>query len=179
MPRLPEIFERDKLPEDKREIYDYLVKARGRISNGYAPLLHCPEFVGRAAHLGTYIRFESSLSAKTLELLAFTTSAELDNLYEQTTHAQAAVRLGVSQSTIDAINNKTDLVGAADEESLPVRCARELTRTHKLSDTSFEAAHKVLGDKGVVELIGAIGYYALLACAHNAMQVRMPNSLAA
>ena len=176
MPRLPEIFERDQLPEDKREIHDYLVKARGRISNGYAPMLHCPEFVGRAAHLGTYIRFESSLPAKTLELLAFTTVSELDDLYEKAIHAQAAAKLGVSQSTIDAVNNKTDLIGATDEETLPVRCARELTRTHKLSDASFEAAHKMLGDKGVVELVGTIGYYAMIAYAHNAMQVRMPNS---
>ena len=176
MPRLPEIFDRDQLPEDKREIYDYLVKARGRISNGYAPLLHCPEFVGRAAHLGTYIRFESSLPAKTLELLAFTTVSELDDLYEKAIHAQAAAKKGVSHSTIDAVNNKTDLVGAADEETLPVRCARELTRTHKLSDASFEAAHKALGDKGVVELIGTIGYYSMIAYAHNAMQVRMRNS---
>lgn len=176
MPRLPEIFDRDQLPEDKREIHDYLVKARGRISNGYAPLLHCPEFVGRAAHLGTYIRFESSLPAKTLELLAFTTVSELDDLYEKAIHAQAAAKLGISRSTIDAINNKTDLIGAADEETLPVRCARELTRTHQLSDASFEAAHKVLGDKGVVELVGAIGYYAMIAYAHNALQVRMRDS---
>ena len=176
MPRLPEIFDRDQLPEDKRQIYDYLVKSRGRISNGYAPLLHCPEFVGRAAHLGTYIRFESSLPAKTLELLAFTTSAELDNLYEMNAHAPRAAKLGVSQSTIDAIKNKTELVDAADEESLPVRCARELMRAHKLSDASFEAAHKALGDKGVVELVAVIGYYAMLACAHNAFQVRLRNS---
>ena len=174
MPRLPEIFDRDKLPEDKREIYDYMVKTRGKVPNGYAPLLHCPEFVSRVLRVGSYFRFESSLPAKTLELLAFTTSSELDNLYEQTIHAQAAAKLGVSQSTIDAINNKTDLVGVADEEALPVRCARELTRTHKLSDSSFEAAHKLLGDKGVVELVGAIGFYAMLACAHNAIQVRMP-----
>ena len=175
MPRLPEIFDRDELPEDKREVYDYMIRTRGRVLPGYAPLLHCPEFVGRALHLGSYFRFECSLPAKTLELLAFTTSAEMDNPYEQAIHAQAAARLGVSQSTMDAVAGKVDLAGATDDEALPVHCARELARTHKLSDATFEAAHKALGDKGVVELVGAIGFYAMLACVHNAIQVRTPN----
>lgn len=174
MPRLPELFERDQLPEDKREIHDYLVKSRGRVTNGYAPLLHCPEFVGRTAHLGTYIRFESSLPKKMIELLAFTTSAELDNRYEQGIHAQEAAKLGVSRAIIDAVNGKTDLASAADEDMLPVKCARELMRTHQLSDASFAAARQAFGDKGVVELIGTIGYYAMLAYAHNAIRVRLP-----
>jgi 4-carboxymuconolactone decarboxylase len=175
MPRLPELFERDQLPADKREVYDYLIKSRGNISNGYGPLLHCPDFVGRVAHLGTYVRFESSLPAKTLELLAFTTSAEMDNRYEQGIHAQAAAKLGVSQATIEAVNNKADLAGALDEEALPVRCTRELIRTHKLSDPSFALAQRAFGDKGAVELIGTVGYYAMLAIAHNAIEVRLPN----
>lgn len=173
MPRLPEIFERDQLPEDKREVYDYLVKARGRVSNGYAQLLHCPELVGRTAHLGTYIRFESSLDPTTIELLAFTTSAELDNPYERDIHAQNAAELGVSRATIDAVQAKAELApGTDDTESMLVRCVRELIRTHQLSDTTFSAAHRALGNQRVVELIGTIGYYAMLAYAHNAVQVR-------
>lgn len=176
MPRLPEIFEREQLPADKREVYDYLIKSRGNISNGYAPLLHCPDFVGRVAHLGTYIRFESSLPAKTLELLAFATSAEMDNRYEQGIHAQAAAKLGVSQTTIDAVNTKSDTLAADEQEALPVRCARELIRTHKLSDASFALAQRAFGDKGAVEVVGTVGYYTMLALAHNAMQVRLPNT---
>lgn len=172
MPRLPELFERDQLPEDKRDVYDYLVKARGAISNGYAQLLHSPDFVGRASHLGTYIRFESTLAPKMVELLAFATSAELDNPYEQGIHAKNAAKLGVAPSIIEAVNTKADLPDGPAEDIVPVRCARELVRTHKLSDAAFDAAHRALGNKGVVELIGTIGYYAMLAYAHNAVQVR-------
>src|SRR4051794_34910356 len=42
MPRLPELFEKEQLPAGQQDVYDYLIKARGKISNGYAPLLHCP-----------------------------------------------------------------------------------------------------------------------------------------
>lgn len=174
MPRLPELFERDQLPEDKRDVHDYLVKARGAVSNGYAPLLHCPDFVGRAAHLGTYIRFESSLPPRTIELLAFATSAELDNPYERDIHARNSAKLGVSPAMVDAVLNKTELPpGDAPADAVLVRCVRELIREHRISDASFAAAHAALGNKATVELIGTIGYYAMLAYAHNAVQVRM------
>ncbi|MFH1634545.1 MAG: carboxymuconolactone decarboxylase family protein [Chloroflexota bacterium] len=173
MPRLPEIFERDKLPEGKREVYDYLMKARGKISNGYATLLHSPEFVARVSHLGSYLRFESSLPAKTKELLAFATSVEMDNPYEEANHIRAAADLGVSQSTIDAVKNKSDLHGASDEEAIIILCVRELTRGHQLSDSTFKTAHTLLGNQAVIELVGTIGFYSMLACVHNAMQVRL------
>ena len=176
MPRLPEIFERDALPEDKREVHDYLVKTRGAVSNGFAPFLHSPELVSRIAQLGTYIRFESTLPAKTRELLALTASSELDNAYERTIHGRDALAHGATQSVVDAVVRKQELTGATEDEALAVRCARELVREHGLSDDTFAAAHKAFGDQGVVELIGTISYYAMLAYNHNAMQVRLPTA---
>lgn len=176
MPRLPEIFERDALPENQREVHDYLVKTRGAVSNGFAPFLHSPELVSRIAHLGTYIRFESTLPAKTRELLALTASSDLDNAYERTIHRRDALAQGASQSVVDAVANKEDLQDVPDDETLPVRCARELIRDHGLSDETFAAAQKEFGNQGVVELIGTISYYAMLAYNHNAMQVTLPSS---
>src|SRR3970282_115890 len=71
MPRLPEILERDALPEDKREAFDYLLKTRGGVRLPFSPLLHSPDVTQRVAHVGTYIRFESALPAKDRELAAF------------------------------------------------------------------------------------------------------------
>ena len=77
---------------------------------------------------------------------------------------------------MDAVVSKQELTGATEDEALAVRCARELVREHGLSDDTFAAAHKALGDQGVVELIGTISYYAMLAYNHNAMQVRLPTA---
>jgi 4-carboxymuconolactone decarboxylase len=174
MPRLPEIFKREELPEDKQWVHDYLIKTRGKISNGYAPYLQRPEFVARIAQLGTYIRFESSLPQDAYELLALTASSECDNPYEADNHALITAKMGIPQSTVDAARNKTALKEVSENDELYIRCAREMMREHRLSDASFEAARKRLGDNGVVDLIATIGYYAMLACVHNGMQVRGP-----
>jgi len=55
---------------------------------------------------------------------------------------------------------------------LAIDFARQLTRSHKLSDATFETALKRLGDQGVIDLIAAIGYYAMLAVCHVALEVR-------
>jgi hypothetical protein len=52
-----------------------------------------------------------------------------------------------------------------------VRCARELVRQHQLSEEAFAQARQAFGDEGVVQLIGTVGYYAMLAFVHNGLLV--------
>lgn len=174
MPRLPEIFKREELPEDKRWVHDYLIEKRGKISNGYAPYLNAPEYVVKVAQLGTYIRFESSLPQRAYELLAFVTSAERDNPYEGDLHQGNSAKLGVAPALIEAVCAKAELKDQTSEDALYVRCAREMMRENRLSDESFEEVRRRHGDRGVIDLIGTIGFYAMLACVHNGMQVRGP-----
>lgn len=174
MPRLTEIFDRDQLPEDKRWVHDYLMETRKKISNGFAPFLHCPEYVARVAQLGSYIRYESSLPKEAYELLALTTSVERNNPYEGDHHAFILAEMGIERATLDAVRDNSGLEGINENHALYIRCAREMMRENRLSDASFETARRRLGDRGVIDVIGTIGYYAMLACLHNGMQVRGP-----
>ena len=64
--------------------------------------------------------------------------------------------------------------GASADEMIAINLARELTRGHKLSDASFQAARERLGDAGVVDLIATVGYYAMLAVCHVALEIAPP-----
>jgi len=55
-----------------------------------------------------------------------------------------------------------------------VRAAQQLLRQHKLSDADFDAARAKFGDAGVVELLGTIGYYSLMACVLNGLEIEPP-----
>jgi len=171
MARLPEITERDALPERERWVYDDMMRTRGRILPGYAPLLHCAELVGRVVNIGSYFRFEASVPASTLEVVALTVASELGDRYEQTVHRRGASRAGLSAAVIDAICDRRALPDPDADESLAADCARELVRRRALPERAFAAARGRFGERGVVELIGAIGFYAMLAYMHNAVQV--------
>src|SRR3989304_9820634 len=115
MPRLPEILDRDALPEDKREVFDYRPKTRGGARLPFSPLLHSPEVTQRVAHGGTYIRFESGLPAKDRELAVLTAARELDVAFEWAAHVRAAPGVGISHAAVDAIARRRELAGLSDE----------------------------------------------------------------
>jgi 4-carboxymuconolactone decarboxylase len=171
MARLRDINEREALPERERWVYDDMLRTRGKILPGYAPLLHCAELVGRVVNVGSYFRFDASLPARTLEVVALTVSTELDDRYEQAVHRRGAANAGVSAAVVDAISGGRALPNPDADESLVAECARELIGRRALSEASFAALRSRFGERGVVELIGAIGFYAMLAYMHNAVQV--------
>ncbi len=174
MPRLPEVLDRNALPEDKRHIHDYLAETRGAVRLPFSAFLNSPELTHRIAHVGSYIRFDSTLPDATRELAILSTAREVDARFEWAGHARMAKELGISEATIDAIANRKAPDGLSEEEALPVRAAQELLRDHSLSDATFNAAHAKFGDAGVVELLATIGYYSLMGCVLNGLQIEPP-----
>ena len=174
MARITQITTKDQVPADKTHIFEAITASRGQVSGPFAVLLNSPEVAGRAAHLGTYLRFESTLDAADRELAIITTSREFDCGYEWAAHARLAKEAGVRQEAIDVVANRGSLDSLTDDEALIVSYGRELFRDHRISDATFDAAKAKFGDQGVTELTATMGYYGMLACALNAFQVEPP-----
>ena len=106
MARVHQISTRDEIPADKGHIFDSIVGSRGRVSGPFSVLLHSPEVAGRAAHLGAYIRFESTLSANQRELAIISAAREFDCDYEWGAHEKLAREAGVRDEAIQAVARK-------------------------------------------------------------------------
>ena len=171
MARIRQITTKDEVPADKHAIFDAIATSRGRVSGPFSVLLNSPEVAGRAAHLGAYIRFESTLSPADRELAIITTSREFDCGYEWSAHATLAKEAGVRDEAIDVVANRGDLGALTADEALIVRYGRELFRDHRVSDATFAAAKERFGEQGITELTATMGYYGMLACALNAFEV--------
>ena len=174
MPRLREFRSKTELPEGKRHIFDSIAESRGRVWFPFSLLLNSPEVAGRAAHLGSYLRFESLLSPAHRELAILTAARESDCEFEWAAHARLGVEAGVRSEAIDVIGRRGPLGALNEEEALIVGYGRELLRDHRVGDATFEAARARYGDQGVTELTAIMGYYMMLACALNAFQAEPP-----
>lgn len=172
MTRITQITERSQVDADKQDIFDSIATSRGRVSGPFSVLLNSPEVAGRAAHLGSYIRFESTLTPSQRELAIITTAREFDCSYEWAAHATLAQQAGVRESAIETIANRGDLSSLNDDEALIVGYGRELLRSKRVTDDTYNAAKAKFGEQGVTELTATIGYYGMLACALNAFEVR-------
>jgi len=171
MARIPLIDKKESLAPEHRKIYDAIAQSRGYVRGPFAALLHSPQIAGRTAHLGSYIRFESQLERKVLELAALVTARELDCKHEWAAHVGHAEKAGIPTETIRAIHQRRGAETFSYEDAQIVSCARELLHSHRLSEATFQALYSRLGETGLVELIAAIGYYAMLACTLNAFDV--------
>ncbi len=171
MARITQVTTKEQVPPDKHDIFDAIAASRGRVSGPFSVLLNSPEIAGRAAHLGAYIRFESTLAPAERELAIITTSREFDCGYEWSAHATLAKEAGVRDEAIDVVANKGDVSELTTDEALIVRYGRELFRDHRISDETFVAARQRFGDQGITELTATMGYYGMLACALNAFEV--------
>lgn len=172
MARITQITERGQVDEESQHIFDSIATSRGRVSGPFSVLLNSPEVAGRAAHLGAYIRFESTLSPAERELAIITTAREFDCAFEWAAHATLAQEAGVRDAAIEAIANNGELSELTDDEALIVGYGREILRAHRVSDDTFAAAKARFGEQGVTELTATIGYYGMLACALNAFEVQ-------
>ena len=61
MARLTPITSKDQVPSKDHAIVDAIVGSRGALQGPFSMFLYCPEFAGRAAHLGsTYVPADDS-----------------------------------------------------------------------------------------------------------------------
>ena len=146
---------------------DGIVQSRGPLQGPFTMFLHCPELAGRLAHLGAFVRFEGSLDMRLRVLAAMTVARELDAVYVWGAQTGGARRLGVPETTITAIREK-HARGIPPEDAQIVEFTRELIRKHRVDGATFKALRTRLGDDGLIQLTGTIGYYSMLSMTVNA-----------
>ena len=170
MARLPSITSKDQVAPKDHAIVDGIVQSRGALQGPFTMFLHCPELAGRLAHLGAFVRFEGSLDMRVRVLAAMTVARELDAVYVWGAQTGGARRLGVPETTITAIREK-HARGIPSEDAQIVEFTRELIRKHRVDDATFRALRTRLGDDGLIQLTGAIGYYSMLSMTVNACEL--------
>jgi 4-carboxymuconolactone decarboxylase len=171
MARIATIDKREDLKPEDQKVYDAIAASRGVVGGPWRALLHSPELAYRTMHLGSYVRFESSLDHKIVEFTALVSARELDCKHEWAAHANHAQKAGIPIETIRAVYEKKSTEHFSTEDAQLVSLVREVIHQHRVSEATFQAIYGRFGEKGMVELTATIGYYAMLACTLNTFDV--------
>ncbi len=170
MARLTSITSKDQVAPEAHAIVDGIVKSRGALQGPFSMFLHAPELAGCVAHLGAYVRFEGGLDMRVRVLAAMTVAREFDAVYVWGAQAGSARRQNVPESTITAIRERHTR-GVPAEDAQVIEFTRRLLRDHRVDDATIGALRQRFGERGLIELTGSIGYYALLAMTVNACEL--------
>jgi len=162
----------DSLTADQRAVCD-AAKAgkRGAVPLPLRAWLHSPEFASRAQRLGEYVRYDTTLAPRLSELAILIVARHWTAQHEWSAHKREALRAGVAEQSIAAIANRERPTAAPADELLVHDFAYELITLHSVSDELYAQAAALLGERGVVELLGILGYYTLVAMTLNALQI--------
>lgn len=175
--RLPEIAEAALTAEQRTLIKAIAGGPRGSFKpNGpFFCYLYSPGFGELAQKLGAYCRYGTSIAPRLTELAILTTAAIWKAHYEWAAHEPQALSAGVKPATIEAIRTGRDPKAAPKDERAVYAFTRELYATRRISDRTYKSVQAMLGDAGTVELVGVLGYYAMVAMTLNAFRMPVPD----
>jgi 4-carboxymuconolactone decarboxylase len=170
--RLPALTD---LSPRQKEISDRITARRGGTRGPFLVWLRSPELCEKVEALGAYCRFESALDPRVRELSLLIAARHFDAQYSWNAHVGKAAELGVSREALTELaENKAPQFTRRDEQ-VAYQFSTEILRDHFVRDETFAAAIGEFGEQGLVDLIGSLGNYSMLAMLLNAFQVDLQN----
>lgn len=166
--RLPPIPAPQMTDAQKRAVAEFKVIRNGAdVSGPFFPLLRSPDLMVRTSALGEYLRYRSALPPRLSEFVILLVAREWTQQYEWNAHYALALKAGVSEAIATAIAEGQRPRGmAADQEALYAFCL-ELMRARTVSDATYQRALNLFGEQGVVDTVGIVGYYSMVAMVLN------------
>lgn len=171
MARLPAL-EQSQMDDRQKQVYDNIVSGpRGSVRGPLAIWLHRADFADKAQELGQYCRYDSSLAPRLSELAILTTARIWDAMFEWQAHLRPALAAGLDPTVIESLSTDKHPFFAAEDEALVYEFTRELSIKRAVSDALYARSVSILGKAGTVDLVGVLGYYALISMTIKVFEV--------
>ncbi len=183
--RVPQIA-RDSLDADGQRAYDVIVNPDSRYATGLrGPIgmwMNSPLMAEHLFPASSYLRFgaDGNRDQRLAELAILTAARALNSQYEWSAHEGLGRNSGLEEEIIELLRWDTpladagELSGLNEPERTIIRVVRELIREPKLSDEAFEAAQRIFGNRGLMDIAGLIGHYTLVNYTLKAFDVQRP-----
>jgi 4-carboxymuconolactone decarboxylase len=163
------------LDATQRRIWDEIAAGpRGSVPPPLQIWLKSPELAEKAQRLGAFARFGTSLPPRLSELVILCTARFWTAQYEWHHHEIFARKAGLGDDLIAAIaERRTPHFAKADEKAVYDFCT-VFYRDKSVDGATYACAVEQLGERGVVDLVGIMGYYGLISITLNVFEVAVP-----
>jgi 4-carboxymuconolactone decarboxylase len=165
----------DEMTPAQKTMIDHLLSGPRAGANGpFNVLLRSPEMGDLAQQFGASTRFKTSMPPKLNELAIIITARQWTSQYEWQAHHRAALQAGLAPAIADAIAQGRRPAGMRPDEEAVYNFCSEMLTTKQVSDATFKAAKDAFGERGVVDLIGVMGWYQTVSMLLNADRYPVP-----
>ncbi len=147
---------------------------RKKLNGPFAIWLQSPAFGDFAQKLGAHVRYNTSLSPRQSEFAILCVGQFWKAQYEWFAHEPQALKAGVKEKTIKDIKAGRKPTSAPKDEGAIYDFVKELHKTRRVSERTYKRLHAVLGEAALVEFVGILGYYTLVAMTLNVFRMPLP-----
>jgi 4-carboxymuconolactone decarboxylase len=116
-------------------------------------------------HVSDFVRFNSSLPPRLSEFAIMIAARQWTQLYEWRAHYPLAIKGGLDRQILVDLGAGNRPQGMKDDEAALYDFCAQMYRDRNVSDAAFKAAVDKFGERGIMDLIGIIGYYDLVSMA--------------
>ena len=159
----------------KKMIDNLLAGPRGGAEGPFNVLLRSPEMGDLAGTFGAATRFNTSMPRKLNELAIILVGRHWTSQFEWAAHHRAALQAGLSPAICDAIAEGKRPPSMAKDEEVVYNFVTELLNTTQMSDATFNATKAMFGERGIVDLVGVMGWYHTVSMLLNVDQYPLPD----
>jgi 4-carboxymuconolactone decarboxylase len=178
--RLP-LIALDNLASEQQALVEAIKsgpRARFQNEGPFAVYLHSPGYGKLAQALGGFLRYHTSLPPRLKEFAILCTAQHWKAQYEWHAHAPMAENDGVKTNAIRDLKAGRPAKSAAKDELAIYEFVKELYAKRRVSNGVYARVHNLIGDTGMVELVGILGYYALISMTLNVFRMPLPEGAA-
>lgn len=166
--RLP-LPRREQMDATGQQVYDMVRHPDSRYADSlWGPVamwLYSPQMIEHVFPASTYLRYGTEKDQRLTELTILSTAREVRSQYEWSAHEPLAVQAGLEGEIIELVKQRAsldsagDIAGLGELERTIIQFTREAVSEERVSAATFAKARELLGDQGVMDLTGLIGYY--------------------
>ena len=168
--RLPKLASEQYSPA-QRQLAERIAGKRGQVRGPFLCWLHSPELGERVEALASHMRFGCSLPEKLVEFSILIAARFWDAQDSWNAHVDKAAAAGLPTAVIQALASGRAPSFKAEDEAVFYAFCKQLLEEHFVSDATFAAAHELFGTQGLVDLVGCLGTFSMMAFCLNAFQV--------
>jgi 4-carboxymuconolactone decarboxylase len=165
-----------EMSADQKQTYDESIAGKRRAPP--PPMmawLNSPEMAQHATRLGAVLRFDTVFPAKLSEIAILVTARHWTSHYEWYAHRRLALKGGLDPKIIDDIRDRRAPQFDDPQAKVIYDVAKSLHEGHGVAQPLYDEAIRLLGERGLVEIIGLCGYYTLVSMTLNTFEFDLPN----
>jgi 4-carboxymuconolactone decarboxylase len=165
-----------EMTADQKSIYDESIASkRGKPPPPMMAWLASPEMARHATRLGAFLRYDTSFPARLSEIAILVTARHWTAHFEWYAHKRLALEGGLDPKIIEDIRCRRTPTFDDPKAKMVYDIAKSLHEGHGIVRSLYDEAVTLIGEQGIVEIIGLCGYYTMVSMTLNTFEFPLPD----